>query len=34
MIAPMLLAGATHGGVFVTYVEQVLVPTLKPNFST
>lgn len=31
MTAPMLLDGAMHGVAFLAYVEQVLVPTLKPG---
>lgn len=31
MTAPMVLDGAMHGVAFVAYVEQVLVPTLKPG---
>jgi transposase len=31
MTAPMLLDGAMHGAAFLAYVEQVLVPTLKPG---
>ena len=31
MTAPMVLDGAMHGAAFVAYVEQVLVPTLKPG---
>lgn len=31
MTAPMTLDGAMHGDAFVAYVEQVLVPTLKPG---
>ena len=31
MTAPMVLDGAMHGGAFLTYVEQLLVPTLKPG---
>lgn len=31
MTAPMVLDGAMHGGAFLAYVEQVLVPTLKPG---
>lgn len=31
MSAPMVLDGAMHGAVFLAYVEQVLVPTLKPG---
>ena len=30
MIAPMVLDGPMHGVAFLAYVEQVLVPTLKP----
>ena len=29
--APMVLDGALHGAAFLAYVEQVLVPTLKPG---
>ena len=29
--APMVLDGAMHGAAFLAYVEQVLVPTLKPD---
>ena len=31
MTAPMLLDGAMHGVAFLAYVEQLLVPTLKPG---
>jgi transposase len=31
MIAPMLLDGPMHGAAFLAYVEQVLVPDLKPG---
>ena len=31
MTAPMVLDGAMHGAAFLAYVEQVLVPTLKPD---
>ena len=31
MAAPMVLDGAMHGAAFLAYVEQVLVPTLKPG---
>ena len=31
MTAPMVLDGAMHGIAFTAYVEQVLVPTLKPG---
>jgi transposase len=31
MTAPMVLDGAMNGPAFVAYVEQVLVPTLKPG---
>ncbi|MFQ6018870.1 MAG: IS630 family transposase [Kiloniellaceae bacterium] len=31
MSAPMVLDGAMHGVAFLAYVEQVLVPTLKPG---
>ena len=31
MTAPMILDGAMHGVAFLAYVEQVLVPTLKPG---
>jgi len=31
MTAPMVLDGAIHGAAFLAYVEQVLVPTLKPG---
>lgn len=31
MTAPMTLDGAMHGAAFLAYVEQVLVPTLKPG---
>ena len=31
MTAPMVLDGAMHGGAFLAYVEQVLVPTLTPG---
>lgn len=31
MTAPMVLDGAMHGGAFLAYVEQVLVPTLRPG---
>ncbi len=31
MTAPMVLDGAMHGTAFLAYVEQVLVPTLKPG---
>lgn len=31
MTAPMVLDGPMHGASFVAYVEQVLVPTLKPG---
>ncbi len=31
MSAPMILDGAMHGAAFLAYVEQVLVPTLKPG---
>lgn len=31
MTAPMILDGAMHGVAFLTYVEQVLAPTLSPG---
>ena len=31
MTAPMVLDGAMHGAAFLAYVEQVLVPSLKPG---
>ena len=31
MTAPMVLDGAMHGAAFLAYVEQVLVPILKPG---
>lgn len=31
MVAPMVVDGAMTGDLFVAYVEQVLVPTLKPG---
>ena len=31
MTAPMVLDGAMRGAAFLTYVEQVLVPTLTPG---
>ena len=31
MTAPMVLDGAMHGAAFLAYVEQALVPTLKPG---
>ena len=31
MTAPMVLDGAMHGAAFLAYVEQMLVPTLKPG---
>ncbi len=31
LVAPMVLDGAMNGDVFVAYVEQVLVPTLRPG---
>lgn len=31
MTAPMVLDGAMHGAAFLAYVEQILVPTLKPG---
>ena len=31
MTAPMVLDGAMHAAAFLAYVEQVLVPTLKPG---
>jgi transposase len=31
MTAPMTLDGAMHGDAFLAYVEQLLVPTLKPG---
>jgi transposase len=31
MVAPMLIDGAMNGELFLAYVEQCLVPTLKPN---
>jgi transposase len=31
MVAPMLIEGPMNGEVFLAYVEQCLVPTLKPN---
>lgn len=31
MTAPMVLDGAMRGDAFVAYVEQVLIPTLKPG---
>jgi len=31
MTAPMTLDGAMHGAAFLAYVEQILVPTLKPG---
>jgi transposase len=31
MTAPMVLDGPMHGAAFLAYVEQVLVPTLKPG---
>ncbi|MFQ5974651.1 MAG: transposase, partial [Alphaproteobacteria bacterium] len=31
MTAPMVLDGAMHGAAFLAYVEQVLVPTIKPG---
>lgn len=31
LTAPMVLDGAMHGAAFLAYVEQVLVPTLKPG---
>ena len=31
MVAPMLIDGPMNGELFLAYVEQCLVPTLKPN---
>lgn len=31
LTAPMVLEGAMHGTAFIAYVEQVLVPTLRPG---
>ena len=31
MTAPMIRDGPMHGAAFLAYVEQVLVPTLKPG---
>ena len=31
MTAPMILDGPMHGAAFLAYIEQVLVPTLKPG---
>ncbi len=31
LIAPMVLDGPMNGAAFLAYVEQVLVPTLKPG---
>jgi transposase len=31
MTAPMILDGAMHGAAFTAYIEQVLVPTLRPG---
>ena len=31
MTAPMILDGAMYGAAFVAYIEQVLVPTLRPG---
>ena len=31
MTAPMILDGAIYGAAFLAYVEQVLVPTLRPG---
>lgn len=31
MTAPMVLDGAMHGAAFIAYIEQVLVPTLRPG---
>ena len=31
MTAPMVLDGAMHGAAFLAYVDQVLVPALKPG---
>lgn len=31
MTAPMVLDGPMHGVAFIAYIEQVLVPTLKPG---
>ena len=31
MTAPMVLDGAMHGRAFLAYVEQVLLPTLRPG---
>ena len=31
MTAPMVLDGAMHGAAFLAYVEQALVPMLKPG---
>lgn len=31
MTAPMVLDGAMHGSAFLAYVEQILVPTLRPG---
>jgi transposase len=31
MVAPMLIEGPMNGELFLAYVEQCLVPTLKPN---
>ena len=31
MTAPMVLDGAMHGAAFLAYIDQVLVPTLKPG---
>jgi transposase len=31
LAAPMVLDGAMHGTAFIAYVEQVLVPTLRPG---
>ena len=31
MTAPMTIDGAMYGAAFLAYVEQVLVPTLKPG---
>lgn len=31
MVAPMVLDGPMHGVAFLAYVEQVLIPTLRPG---
>jgi len=31
MVAPMLIEGPMNGELFLAYVEQCLIPTLKPN---